>query len=854
MMEKAIGIKKYRYLLTALLCVAFLTAPAAAGKLAQVRQITITDTPLTLKVKLDGRVPVKVIQLDDREVLIALRPARVKSGVRVKGKTLLKSFSMAHQDGNVLAMVVTSKTRLGKIRTGYSKDGKTLSVGLMQVSTPKPAVKPIPAKPLPKAPAPTVKAEPKPAPPERVVVTPTPPAAVPVPKPQAKPAKKPTPAKTITQMAPPKYQPPQRVKNEFKGDISDLYRVVSQVKCDSPEVREALTLIKRHSYSRAHTLLDEYVNRQNQACLEPVYYLSAYAYYKGLTPGDMVGLIQAERKFQDALVLYPRSKYLPFGYTAIGLIQEKMENLSAAEGYFNIVYQNHADYVGLPEVTYHLASIYDANGYTDKAMRYYRKVFESEQDNSYIPEAGVGYGKSLYQKQQFFDALRIFDYVITLDMKKIYDSPDLLLFRANANFELGLSRAARDQYMRVLNLFSDVKDRDLLLSKVGDTYGMEGQEDKAIKMYELVREKYPDTQGYVNSSIGLARYMENDEDKIEIYTMVKTRFPENTYSRIAMMRLAEIYQKNGEHDKCIKEIEDLLSTHPKGLRYEAVKLMQKAYEALFQKQLDKDDYTSVLTRYEQEYVRLDKMGSRRIESSVGAAYLQAGLWEEAFNHLMNAYKQYKRSQRSADLLFRLGVAMDESGRDKDALTMFAALVKQHKKSPRTVPALVRMGHIYAEMGQLDKASAPFIAAQEKATDPMEKGAILLAHARVAESRKDLVAAAELGEQAVKSFAQAPGKNYLVLTRAYKGLGNTYLAMKEFVRAADAFSKALDLSEGEEAKANLGFLLGDAYQKGNILNKARETFEYVAVNYDSIWARLARQRLSTLELAETAKNS
>ena len=105
-----------------------------------------------------------------------------------------------------------------------------------------------------------------------------------------------------------------------------------------------------------------------------------------------------------------------------------------------------------------------------------------------------------------------------------------------------------------------------------------------------------------------------------------------------------------------------------------------------------------------------------------------------------------------------------------------------------------------------------------------------------------------------SFAEAPGKNYEVLTNAYKGLGNIYLRMGSYVQAADSFSKALDLSQGEQIKANLGFLLGDAYQKGNILSKAKEVFEQVALNYDSVWARLAQQRLSTLDLAQIAKNS
>ena len=65
---------------------------------------------------------------------------------------------------------------------------------------------------------------------------------------------------------------------------------------------------------------------------------------------------------------------------------------------------------------------------------------------------------------------------------------------------------------------------------------------------------------------------------------------------------------------------------------------------------------------------------------------------------------------------------------------------------------------------------------------------------------------------------------------------------------------MNFSEGDRLKANLGFLLGDAYQKGNILPKAREAFEQVADRYNSVWARLARQRLTTLDLARTVSNS
>ncbi len=96
---------------------------------------------------------------------------------------------------------------------------------------------------------------------------------------------------------------------------------------------------------------------------------------------------------------------------------------------------------------------------------------------------------------RYYDALSVLNYVIQNDVKKVYESSDLLKYTADANFELGLSKGARENYIRLLNIYPDIDDPDMALSKAGDAYGMENQEEKAIKLYELVREKIPGLPG-----------------------------------------------------------------------------------------------------------------------------------------------------------------------------------------------------------------------------------------------------------------------------------------------------------------------------------------------------------------------
>ncbi len=872
-------------------CVIFAGTALAAYPL--VKSIQIKSRPFSLAVQMTGRAPVKVIRIGEREVLVAIKNATLAKGLTIAGKDnpQLESVHVETLEGNVIALMMTSRKPNRKtIDSSFNSATNQLVVVFNESLRPESRL-PTPAVSMPALEVPETSRTPvsgntvaqqgaaSSSDTDNQVKAPLKPALEPAvsksePAPPASMTKKPvSPApeavgetetgkqkakvtgtpKRVTR--PPVYIPVQRQSGPFKGDVSDMFRNEEPLLgCETKAVVNALLLVKKQLYKEAGAILDQYLYEENADCLEQVHYLRAYVHFMAAEKDDAAKLLTAERMFQDAVVAYPKSSYLPFAYAAMGLIQYRLRNTAAAEGYFDIIREGYPEYSGMPEVEYHLADIYDGRGYTDKAMRLYKKVFESRMNNAYIPDAGLGYGKALFKNRRYFDALSILNFVIKNDVKKVYESADLLRYTADASFELGMNKEARLNYIRLLNIFPDIEDPDMALSRAGDAYGMDNQEDKAIRLYELVREKYPDSLGFINASIGIARYLKTDAEKIEIYEMIKNRFPENTYARIAMMRLAEIYQKNGEYNKCIQEIEDLLSTHPRGLRYEAVRLMQKAYEALFKEQMKADEYTSVLKRYELERLKIGKMSSREIPYYVGSAYLRAGLYEQAFNQLISAYKLYKRSERPSGLLFGLGRAMDESGRDDDAIKLLDAFAKRYPKDKRRVEALTRVGRIYLEKNRFTKADQILAKAYEAGDNSLDKGRILLLRADVFQEKTDLKTAAGLREQAVKAFSASPGENYDILSQAYKILGTTYLEMKSYVSAADAFAKALDFSEGDRARANLGFLLGDAYQKGNVLDKAKKTFEHVAQSYDSVWARLAQQRLTTINLAEKMINS
>lgn len=853
-----------------------------AAEAAVLKRISIAENPPEIHVYVTERTPFKIIGIEKKELLIALKNISTDTGFSVtgSGKDLFESVEVEKLRGDVLAVVLTGKGEFRKTDSMFDStesrfvirlSGKSLTrmQGKKKTTpeTKKEAEKPEPVQQKPalpqKEPAVESKPAPQPSPPakredrsaekkeEAEKEEKAPEQEEPVRKTVKAPVQK---AEQQDKEKEDGFTPPDRGTSPYNGDVSDLLKMVNLKACESEELSKALDLMKNGMYDRALDILAVYMDTGNGRCLEQASYLKAYAVFKNTETGEYDQLIKAEQLFQNALISFPDSSLKPFGLSAMGLIHMRMNNPAVAEGYFTIVEEGYGDYPGMPEVLFHLARIFTDEGYEEKGLRYFRRVFENQPENTYTVDAGLGLGKAYYNIRHYLDALHLFDHIAETSPGKIYESSELLLNIGKAALQLGKSEKARESMMRAINLFPDIESRDMLLSDVGDTYAMENRLEKAKTMYRYVRENFPETEGFIESSMGLARYLEEREEREKIYKMVKTRYPEHKFARVAMMRLAEIYQENREYEKCIEEIETLLSTNPRALRYEAVRLMQKAYESLFQKNLENGEYTAILKKYENEYVRIDRMNSRTISLDVGLAYFRGGLYEQAFNHLLNAYKQYDRNARPPELLFSMGASMDETGRDDDALKLLKGYAERFPKGDRRVDALRRMARIHMERKEWDTAARYYDLAYQASGDHLEKGEVLSDKAMIHKAQERWGKMADTLTAAVNDIASAPGENYNPLFRAYRNLGDAYMEQKFFVKAADSYSKALKFSDTRSREANLKFMLADAYQKSNALKEAKEIFAEVADRFDSVWGRLAAQRLSTIELAEDVKKS
>ena len=79
---------------------------------------------------------------------------------------------------------------------------------------------------------------------------------------------------------------------------------------------------------------------------------------------------------------------------------------------------------------------------------------------------------------------------------------------------------------------------------------------------------------------------------------------------------------------------------------------------------------------------------------------------------------------------------------------------------------------------------------------------------------------------VTLLGKTPGDHDRLYSIAYEILGEAYMNLGSYGKAADALSNAIDKTENEEAHISLSYMLGESYHKNNNLQRAEQADLYL----------------------------
>jgi TolA-binding protein len=814
------------------------------ASLSAIEQVTLLPETSTMRIQLDRPASFRAVIMDPREVMIAFNGARLSEKVLKQGERgpVIREFKIERLQGNVVALMVATDQDVGEIQTAWDGSVNTLTVKLIPGNTEKPVSQktikeePGKSKSLLNKPQQSGSKQTSGVPKSSVSLES---AAAPQGSPFATPMKLPVLASS---------------PREMTGGEDDLLRIMDGTSCpEQAKFHEAARQCGKKNWREAFQLLNSDLQlNSSDSCKEKEYYLRAYAYYKLNQQGDEGLYLEALNYFQDAVSYFPDSVYAPYALTSVGKIYSELKNYAEAKGYFRMILEKYKEYPGRPEVMFKLAKVYGIERNTRMSIPILKDILTNYPGNHFAIEAKLELGKALYGSTQYSQALEMLNDVVEKDPRKACDLEDILLVIGNSYYQLGKFQESRDALIRAFNLFPNSDANPITLTRIGDILRDTGQPDKAIKIYQLVMEKFAGTDGCVISAMRKAALLEERTDKESIYRMVMAEYPKHPMASLAAVKLSDLQSKAGEYRNSIEMLRPLFNANPKNLRAEVSFIMQASFKGLLSELIKADAYPEMVAITQNEGQILRRVEQPEIFRMLGIAHLKGHLHGEAVKLLAKADK-YFGTDGPPEHYFEYGMALKEAGDVQLAIKKLQEYIQKAPQGEHIASANYQIGRMMIDQKDGNGALAALKKADALIKGPPEKIDILRLTAEAHCILGDLKTSTRLLTEVINLLSSATEKNAGMLFEVYQQLGDTYMKMKSSAEAATAFEMALKYSGKAEPAAVL-VQLGEAHQKAGKNELAIKIYNQVLTLEDEFWKNVAKERLKQIQIDHKLKTN
>jgi len=219
----------------------------------------------------------------------------------------------------------------------------------------------------------------------------------------------------------------------------------------------------------------------------------------------------------------------------------------------------------------------------EEAVDVYKKISESFQKSPYLLKANLNEALILYN-QGFYGKARI----ILEELVKKNKSSSLIQEALNVLKEIAIDKGTVIEFSNWLkkenlNIYSDFEIEKNTFKSAEKQY-LDGNYKQALKLLKLYLNKYPKGLNRLISTFYLAEIYYNQnlyEDSEKFYEIIISEAT-NEYSEKALVRIIEIYKKNGELIYSIPYLENLyeIAEFEENIRFALLNLMQAYFERI----------------------------------------------------------------------------------------------------------------------------------------------------------------------------------------------------------------------------------------------------------------------------------
>ena len=687
---------------------------------------------------------------------------------------------------------------------------------------------------------------------------------------------------------------------------------------DAHVLRDAEREMQLKNWESALVTLEELLSSYpDSPYQEDALFLIATCYHESHLENIQEHLFEITERYQVAINKFPKSRFVPKALASMGHAYFAADRYHEAMANYDRVLNEFDGDPAIAEVMVQRGLVYASTKRPLLALREFEKVRKRFPNSPVAPKAMLEEAKTLFHIKSFKRSLKVLAEIRQKDATLAKRDPDVLLYEGYNFYELGQLQEAREALSTALNLFTDLEEVDLLLTRIADTYREDGMEDKATKIYDLVARTYPLSEGSLISLLRIAEGLENtgileeandseekDEEEMtskranDIYQQIIDRAPESPLAQVAMLKLATFQKKNKQYDKAIETLKKLLAKEPNHkLKKQVLEALQDAmyWLAIGEKERNQfeksiETFTNLLSDFPDTYLKDDvKPALQESLTAVFADYQKMGNPENMvryyerlkpvlpFNQMptimldvANAYKSLHLYGHAYDTLLQAKNGMGNNEFPPEYLLSFAHCAyeeRQLEQARKSLHAFISnypnhedlpivhfwLGKVHLSEKDYATALKAFRAALLRGIGSTLKTEALFAMAEAAAGQGNMSTAAETLEKAVLLVEYEKENGKDNLFSVYRRLGEVYGRLGQKEKAVAAFEKALKSVSADTHPYGLQYQLAQCYQKLKKPVKAEKLLKEIEAAGDPFWSRLARAQIEEITISRTAQN-
>jgi tetratricopeptide (TPR) repeat protein len=466
-----------------------------------------------------------------------------------------------------------------------------------------------------------------------------------------------------------------------------------------------------------------------------------------------------------------------------------------------------------------------------KALSIFEEIIQNYDSSSAVTEAEIGSARALFQMNSFQKSISMLA-PLSQQPDIVSRYPDILLYLGYNYFQTRNYAGAKENLFGYYNISPENKASPLVLSRIGDIYRAEGAHDAAAKLYRLVQNLYPQTEGALISLTRLAELQENADQKTE----KESRFPvnimddgttspriiyenvidgslrnkeHNPMAEFAKLKLAILNRKEKNYAESLQILQELLKNYPRSkLQADIIYALNDTFEAVIEDGEEKEVYAYVVSIYEKERKRIERYAPPETFIAVARACLGLGLDEMAAELFSRADAQMLDEDKSlkytADAYHFKGRMLLKKKEYAQAVEMFSQALKSGPGREESILIMVDKASALAEAGLRDES---FAAARE----------------------------------AEKLLTEEAGGGQPVLRK----IGSLYLNTRRPNEALAAFKRALESEKDEKERISLKFAIAGCYRSLGKKDEYTGLYKELATVSDPLWSRVAGEKMDAL---------